>query len=107
MKIAIVGGGLTGLAAAYLAQVASLASKLREARLELRQAETARDELRKQLIGSAPLVVGPPEIPIASSVGSQPTEFDARIEAQRQRLDELKLRFTAVHPRFVSTERGL
>ncbi len=98
---------MPGLAPDYLAQVALLESELREARLQVRQAETARDELRKQIIGSAPLVMGPPEIPIASAAASQSTEFDARIEAQRQRLDELKLRFTDVHPDVVATERVL
>ncbi len=98
---------MPGLAPDYLAQVAALESQLREARLEVRQAETARDELRKQMTGSAPLVLGPPEIPVASAVSSQPTEFDGRIEAQRQRLDELKLRFTGVHPDVVATERVL
>lgn len=98
---------MPGLAPDYLAQVAMLESQLREARLEVRQAETARDELRRQITGSAPLVAGPPEIPIPGAVASQSTEFDTRIEAQRQRLDELKLRFTAIHPDVVATERVL
>lgn len=98
---------MPGLASDYLSQIATLESQLREARLEVRQAETARDELRRQLTGDAPLVAGPPEIPVGGYAGSQPTEFDARIEAQRQRLDELKLRFTPAHPDVIATERVL
>lgn len=97
---------MPGLAPDYLAQIAQLESQLREARLEVRQAETARDELRRQLTGDAPLVAGPPQIPVGG-YGTQATEFDARIEAQRQRLDELKLRFTAAHPDVIATERVL
>lgn len=98
---------MPGLAPDYLGQIASLESQLREARLEVRQAETARDELRRQLTGDGPLVAGPPEIPIGAYGASQSTEFDARIEAQRQRLDELKLRFTPAHPDVIATERVL
>jgi len=98
---------MPGLAPDYLSQIANLESQLREARLEVRQAETARDELRRQLVGDAPLVAGPPEIPIGSHASSQSTEFDTRIETQRQRLDELKLRFTPAHPDVLATERVL
>ncbi len=98
---------MPGLAPDYLGQIAILESQLREARLEVRQAETARDELRRQLVGDAPLVAGPPEIPLGAHASSQSTEFDTRIETQRQRLDELKLRFTPVHPDVIATERVL
>lgn len=98
---------MPGLAPDYLGQIANLESQLREARLEVRQAETARDELRRQMIGDAPLVAGPPQIPAATASSAQSTEFDVRIEAQRQRLDELKLRFTAAHPDVIATERVL
>jgi len=98
---------MPGLAPDYLAQVAQLESQLREARLEVRQAENARDEVRRQLTGDGPLVTGPAEIPLENALSTQTTEFDARIEAQRQRLDELKLRFTPVHPDVIATERVL
>lgn len=98
---------MPGLAPDYLGQIANLESQLREARLEVRQAETARDELRRQMIGDAPLVAGPPQIPVAAASSARSTEFDARIEAQRQRLDELRLRFTSAHPDVIATERVL
>ncbi|MFA7665580.1 MAG: XrtA system polysaccharide chain length determinant, partial [Burkholderiaceae bacterium] len=89
---------MPGLEQNYLSQVLTIESQLRDTRLELRQLENARDEMRRQVTGEAPLVAGPPEIPVSAGGATLPTEFDARIEANRERLDELLLRFTEAHP---------
>lgn len=94
---------MPGLERNYLEQISGLESQLREARLEVRQAENARDELRRQLTGDAPLVAGSGDAAAATG----PTEFDARIDTQQKRLDELKLRFTPAHPDVIATERVL
>lgn len=97
---------MPGLAPNYLSEVTSLEGKLRQARVEVRQAETARDELRRQLIDSTSAAMALPEL-VYGATSTFTTEYDARIEAQRQRLDELRLRFTASHPDVVATERVL
>ncbi len=101
---------MPGLERSYMVQINEAEDKLRDARLELKQAEQSRDELRRQVMGDAPLVAGPAEVPItaaASGASSVITEFDARIDTQRKRLDELQLRFTDAHPDVLATRRVL
>jgi polysaccharide chain length determinant protein (PEP-CTERM system associated) len=81
------------------ARMGELSAQLEQARLELREAETARDEAREQLkaekaAGTAEL---PSLLPEAAPTGSTP-EIDARIEAQKKNLDNLLQRYTDQHP---------
>lgn len=97
---------MPGLAPNYLGEITALEGKLRGARVEVRQAEMARDELRRQLISSTSVAMAAPEM-MYGATSTLTTEYDTRIEAQRQRLDELRLRFTESHPDVVATERVL
>ena len=102
---------MPSLAGDFLARSNELQQKLIQTRQDLREAETVRDVLKKQLAGESStlelsLDVLPNE-PAAPTVGMAPTELDARIESLRKTLDSMLPRFTEEHPDVVGTRRIL
>lgn len=85
----------------FVSRIGSMSQQLAQARLELREAETSRSVLQRQLIGEEPVLL--PQADAHSSV-SIPV-IDGRIDAQRKSLDALLLRYTDEHPDVVSTRR--
>jgi polysaccharide chain length determinant protein (PEP-CTERM system associated) len=81
----------------------SLQLELAQARMQLAEAENARNELTRQLS------IEPQQIPsdqmYPASGSAFRSEYDDRIDLQRKRLDELMLRFTAQHPDVIGTRR--
>lgn len=90
---------------------------LAQARMELAQAENARDELRKQLSVEAPTIAADDRgfgLSFGAGIAGQTTvarpqrsEYDDRIDGLRRRIDELKLRYTDQHPDVTSARRVL
>jgi polysaccharide chain length determinant protein (PEP-CTERM system associated) len=90
-------------------RLTELSGLLEQAKLELREAETARDTARAQLAGkSVAAASGSASASVDSAALALATpEIDARLEAQRRHLDELLQRFTDQHPEVLSTRRLL
>jgi polysaccharide chain length determinant protein (PEP-CTERM system associated) len=92
-------------------RLGELSSQLEQARLELREAETARDSVRQQLeaekanaAASARASASSPEAAVMEIPVATP-ELDARIAAQKTNLDGLLQRYTDQHPDVVSGRR--
>ena len=83
----------------------ALQTELAQARMQLAEAEYARDELRKQLSIEPQQIPDDRLLPSPLGGGGARTEYDDRIDAQQKRLDELRLRFTDQHPDVVGTKR--
>jgi polysaccharide chain length determinant protein (PEP-CTERM system associated) len=83
-------------------RISDLSSQLEQAKLDLREAETSRDEAREQLKAekstSSPM---PSLIPDSPSSVATP-ELDARIHEQQKNLDNLLQRYTEQHPDVVN-----
>lgn len=90
-------------------RLGEVSAQLEKARLELREAENARDAARSQLEAEKGLGedLATQSLLMESSLAIATPEIDARIEAQRQQLDMLLLRYTDRHPQVVSTQRIL
>jgi polysaccharide chain length determinant protein (PEP-CTERM system associated) len=86
------------------ARLGELASQLEQAKLELREAETARDSTREQLNleKSASTSTSTQNLLQESALVASTPEVDARIEAQKRNLDGLLQRFTEQHPDVIS-----
>jgi polysaccharide chain length determinant protein (PEP-CTERM system associated) len=93
-------------------RVQALAQQIDQTRMQLREAENARDSAKEQMdalakgngagaIGSD----GQPAMPDPSSIPVATPEIDARIAAIERSLDELLLRYTEQHPDVVRTRR--
>ena len=81
-------------------RLVEISAHLEQAKLELREAEQARDAAKKQLTGDQADAAGselPNLLPDAAATFATP-EIDARIEAQRRNLDSLLQRYTDQHP---------
>ena len=95
-------------------KMSDIGAQLEGARLQLREAERARDAAKRQLgeaRGQTPGTGGLPDLLAGkSAVAGGPAavstpEIDARIDAQKRNLDALLQRYTDQHPDVVGTRR--
>jgi len=88
----------------YFGSLAALAEKLREAKLQLQEANQSREALKKQLADLKAHPTSPGQVD--DSLALATPDLDARIDALKKNLDELTLRYTDKHPDVVNT-RGM
>ena len=88
-------------------RLGSLGEQLQQARLALREAESARDAAKSQLTAEKAQSsnLAAPSLPDDSSFAGATADIDARIDAQKRNLDSLLQRFTEQHPDVVGTRR--
>lgn len=80
-----------------LGRLADTNSQLSQARLELREAENAREALKRQILGDSS---GP-----ANDSSIAMPELDGRIDSQKRNLDMLLQKYTEQHPDVLNTRR--
>lgn len=82
----------------YGSKLFEMSDQLNQARLELREAEQARDAIKRQISGDDTGAT-PATIAVANP------EIDERIQLQHKNLDTLRMQYTEQHPDIVSTKR--
>jgi polysaccharide chain length determinant protein (PEP-CTERM system associated) len=88
-------------------RISELAAQLEKARLELREAENARDAAKAALSGehSASSNMATQSLLAESAINVSTPELDARLDALRRQLDAQLQRFTDQHPDVLNTRR--
>ena len=96
----------------YVAKLQEAQSKVNQSRLELREAENARDAFKKQLADVQEGVQEPDLLAerAASGATNEPNlraspELEKRIEGLKTKLDALQLSYTERHPDIIATKR--
>jgi len=89
----------------YYAQVAKAVEILNKTKLDLREAERARDSIRQQITGDEPVLLEVDETRSINPSSIVNVEIDARITELRKKLDALSLNYTDQHPDIISTKR--
>ena len=83
-------------------RLGDISTMLEKSKLELHEAENARDAIRRQIVGVNPVLL--PESPGADAGVSMP-EIDGRIDTQKRNLDTLLQKYTDRHPDVLGTRR--
>jgi polysaccharide chain length determinant protein (PEP-CTERM system associated) len=83
-------------------RISELSGQLEQAKLELREAEISRDEAREQLKAEKSTAGALPSLLPESGPSVSTPELDARINEQRENLDNLLQRYTEQHPDVVN-----
>lgn len=88
-------------------QFSAISAQLSQARLELREAENARDAAKRQLEAekSQNADITTRSLLQESAMSVSTPELDSRIDAQRRNLDALLQRFTEQHPDVINARR--
>ena len=88
-------------------RLGELNSQLDQAKLDLREAETARDSARQQLDTekASKSDTAMPNLLQDSTISVATPEIDARIDAQKKNLDNLLQRYTDLHPDVVNARK--
>ncbi|TFW27007.1 chain length-determining protein [Massilia arenosa] len=84
----------------YSSQLALAGDALNTAKLELEEAEQARNAIKAQISGDEPVVgLDPKPVEVANP------EIDSRISAINKNLDVLRLQYTELHPDIIAAKR--
>ena len=86
----------------YSAKMLELADLLSQAKLELLEAEQARNAIKRQIAGDDPAPVTAADTANPADVNS---EIDGRIQALDKQLDTLRLQYTEEHPDIIAAKR--
>ncbi|MEN6587990.1 MAG: XrtA system polysaccharide chain length determinant [Sulfuricella sp.] len=93
-------GLMPGQGSDYVTKLSAAADSLNQAKLELREAEQAREAIKSQVSDDDPAS----SADTGQSSGGDP-EIEARIQTLNKNLDALRMNFTEQHPDIVSTKR--
>jgi polysaccharide chain length determinant protein (PEP-CTERM system associated) len=98
----------------FVAKMQAAHARLNQARLELREAENARDAFKSQLSASREGIQEPDLLAerMSGSGANEPDfraspELEKRIEGHKQKLDALQLSYTERHPDVIALKRAL
>ncbi|MFV8835508.1 XrtA system polysaccharide chain length determinant [Aquisalimonas sp.] len=85
----------------YYSRLEAIEGQLRQARLELREAENRKETFARQLEGEEPVLLGEQD----QNTDFEDPELDHRLSNLRNNLDELRRRYTDQHPDVISVRR--
>ncbi|MDP1643984.1 MAG: GNVR domain-containing protein [Thiobacillus sp.] len=92
-------GMMPGQGGDYYSKLAETSAQLRQAQLDQQEAVNRRNQLKRQLADEEP------ELTAAAAAVSTHSEIDGRVQALEKQMDQLRLKYTDLHPDIQSTKR--
>ncbi len=93
-------GMMPGSGGDYFAKLNATQQSVNEATLALREAETRRDQLKRQLADEEPEIASSAQATLAAN-----PELDERLQGLKKNLDQMRLNYTEQHPDIVGIKR--